>query len=227
MSAEATTTTAFEAPTPARPRSTVATPSAWLTLLGVAATGLAIDLWSKALAFERVAGTPVQAPRADVLALGPADINRLIPPHNPVKAIPAVLDFQLVLNPGAVFGVGAGRRWFFVVFTGIAIGFALWVFARWTSPRSRAAHVGLGLIFAGGLGNLYDRLVHACVRDFLHPLPGVPMPFGLSWPSGSRELWPWVSNVADALLLLGVAMLMASLWRAPHHVPLSPSPRAG
>jgi signal peptidase II len=201
---------------PPRPRSTASSPGAWALLLTVAALGLAADLWSKSLAFQRVAGVPVEVRREDVLALAPANINRLIPAHHPVTVVPGALDFQLVLNPGAVFGVGAGRRWFFVVFTGLAIAFALWVFARWTSPRARAAHAGLGLIFAGGLGNLYDRLVHGCVRDFLHPLPGVPMPFGLSWPSGSKELWPWVSNVADAFLLIGVAMLMAALWRSPH-----------
>lgn len=212
MSAEPATHAPTEAPAHV---SAARSPRAWATLLLVAGAGVAIDLWSKAVAFERVAGAPVVVRREDVLALGPGEINRLVPPHTPVNVVPHLLDFQLVLNPGAVFGVGAGRRWFFVVFTGVAIAFALWVFARWTTPRARVAHVGIGLIFAGGLGNLYDRLVHGCVRDFLHPLPGVRLPFGLRWPSGAPDVWPWVSNVADAFLLLGVALLMTSLWRAP------------
>jgi len=191
-------------------------PRAWALLLGVTAIGVVLDLVSKSIAFANVAQRPVTLRREDVLALPPERIGALIPQHEPVGFIPYVLEFQLVLNPGAVFGVGAGRRWFFVLFTAIALAFGLWVFARWTSRRDRCAHIALGLIFAGGIGNLYDRLVFGCVRDFLHPAPGVHLPFGWSWPGGAgTELWPWVSNIADALLLIGVALLMLRLWRTP------------
>ena len=72
----------------------------------------------------------------------------------------------------------------------------------------------IGLLISGGLGNLYDRIVFACVRDFLHPLPGVYLPFGWQMPfSGGRELWPYVSNIADLWLLVGIGMLMWYLWR--------------
>jgi len=191
-------------------------PFAWATLLGVTAVGVAIDLVSKALAFRHIADAPLRIDRQDVLALPPERIGALIPPHEPVGVIPYVLELELVLNPGAVFGIGAGRRWFFVLFTAVAIAFGMWVFARWTTRRDRLAHAALGLIFAGGLGNLYDRINFACVRDFLHPAPDVLLPFGLSWPGGAgNELWPWVSNIADALLLIGVGMLMIRLWRTP------------
>ena len=69
------------------------------------------------------------------------------------------------------------------------------------------------LIIAGGIGNLYDRIRFACVRDFIHPLPHVKLPFGLTWPSGDPHLWPYVSNVADALLLIGIGLLLFRLWR--------------
>lgn len=200
-------------PTPPRPPAS-SSPAAWSLLLATTVLGLVIDLWSKHAAFERVAGAPVVIRRADVVALPPAQINQLIPPHQPVRVAPYLLDFQLVLNPGAVFGIGAGKRVFFLVFTGAAIAFAVWVFARWTHTKARASHVGIGLVLAGGLGNLYDRLVFACVRDFLHPLPRIPLPFGWTWPGGARDLWPWVSNVADAFLLTGVAILLVTLWRA-------------
>ncbi len=188
----------------------------WATLLSVAGLGVATDLISKSLAFARIAPDPVRLQREEVLeAMKHGVVSGVLPAHDSVTVIPSVLDLRLVLNPGAVFGVGPGQRWFFVLFTLAALAFAIWVFANWTTRRSRMAHVALGLIIAGGLGNLYDRLMYGCVRDFLHPLPGVRLPFGLKWPSGSPEVWPWVSNVADAYLLIGIGLLLITLWRAP------------
>ena len=142
-------------------------------------------------------------------------LNALLPSHDPVEVIPGILNFTLVLNPGAVFGIGAGKRWIFVGFTLVAIAFAGWMFARWTTARDRWTHAALGLLVAGGLGNLYDRVLYACVRDFIHPLPGVKLPFGITWPNGSDEVWPYVSNVADAFLIAAIAMLLVVSFRKP------------
>jgi len=188
----------------------------WLVLMLVTVIGLVADLASKELAFRYVASIPVEINRDDVL-VGPP-LGRLIPPHEPVVVVPKLLEFTLVLNPGAVFGIGSGKRWFFVAFTAAAIAFAFWMFAKWTTSRDRWAHAAVGLLLAGGLGNLYDRLLYACVRDFIHPLPGMNLPFGWSYPwgsgSGAREIWPYVSNVADLLLIIGIAALVVHTWRS-------------
>ena len=194
-------------------RRTWTCPRAWTILLLVTLLGTASDLWSKSWAFANVADRPVVIDRAAVLSARNG-LGAMTPPDR-MRVMPG-LDFTLVLNPGAVFGIGAKQRLFFAVFTCIAIGFALWVFARWTRPRDWVAHVGLGLLLAGGLGNLYDRLMFACVRDFIHPLPRVQLPFGLSWPNnGSTEVWPWVSNVADAYLIIGIGLILWHSWRNP------------
>ena len=189
---------------------------AWLVLLAVTAVLLTGDLVSKWWAFEHVAGFPVTVIRAQVLdgrIIAQRGIQSLIPAHEPVVVVPNVLNWTLVLNPGAVFGIGAGKRWFFVVFTALAMGFAVYMFARWTSVKDRWAHLAVALLVAGGLGNLYDRIVFGCVRDFIHPLPGVKFPGGWS-PFGSRgEVWPYVSNVADLYLIIGIGTLMIFLWR--------------
>ncbi len=182
-------------------------------LLVTLVLGLASDLISKSVAFERIGGTPARFTRQQVLE---ADrLSSLLPDHQPLTVVPSVLDLTLVLNPGAVFGIGAGQRWLFVTFTAFAVIFAMYVFAAWTRPRDRLAHFAIGLLLAGGVGNLYDRLRFACVRDFLHPLPGVKMPFGITWPNGSGELWPYVSNIADLWLIIGIGMLLVLCWRAP------------
>lgn len=185
---------------------------AWALLLIVLIVGLAADLVSKDLAFRHIADQPVVITREEVLSAH--DPNReLIPRHRAVTVVPQVLDFTLVLNQGAVFGVGAGKRWLFITFTGGAIALGLWMFGAWTKPRDWLAHVSLGLLLSGGLGNLYDRLVFACVRDFIHPLPGVTI--------GTWEVWPYVSNVADALLIVGIIGLMWHLWKADRAEPVS------
>jgi len=186
---------------------------AWSILLLTSAIGLWLDLWSKGYAFAHVAATPVVVLRDDVTRSD--ELWRLIPPHEPVTVVDRLLEFTLVLNPGAVFGIGAGQRWFFVGFTIIAVVIAVVLFVRWTHAKDWMAHAGFGLIIAGGIGNLYDRLTFACVRDFIHPFPGVKMPFGISWPGGNDELWPYVSNVADAFLIVGIIMLMFHAWRMP------------
>jgi signal peptidase II len=103
---------------------------------------------------------------------------------------------------------GAGKRWFFVMMTLLAIIVGTVGFARFTRSKDWSSHLAIGLILGGGLGNLYDRIIYACVRDFLHPLPGMKLPFGWTWPWGGSEVWPYVSNIADAFLIVGVVMLV-------------------
>jgi signal peptidase II len=181
---------------------------AWVTLAAVSVGALAADLGSKHIAFRTIAQRPVNISRENVLAVWSQgqNLGRLIPDHRPVTVVPHLLEFSLVLNPGAVFGMGAGMRWFFIAFTIGALALALWMFSKWTRAKDRLAHVALGLLIAGGVGNLYDRIVYACVRDFIHPLPGVRI--------GNREIWPYVSNVADLWLLIGIGILMWFLWRS-------------
>jgi signal peptidase II len=190
---------------------------AWTILLIVTVLSVVVDLGSKHLAFERVAQGPVVVQRDEVMRvkreIDPRAITeQLIPSHPPRVVVPGVLNFTLVLNPGAVFGVGPGQRAFFVTFTMVALSFAMFMFAKWTTARDAWAHTALGLLIGGGLGNLYDRLQYACVRDFIHPLPGVNWPFGWA-PLGTREVWPYVSNLADLFLLIGILMLLRHLWR--------------
>ncbi|MEM9167121.1 MAG: signal peptidase II [Planctomycetota bacterium] len=190
-------------------------PRAWVLLIGVLVVGLVLDLVTKYAAFRHVADVPVTVNRDEVMQT--SNLATLIPRHEPVTVIPSLLEWTLVLNPGAVFGIGAGKRWLFVGFTAAALVLGLSMFALWTRRRHTLAHASLGLLLAGGLGNLYDRLVYACVRDFIHPLPGVRI--------GSWEVWPYVSNVADALLIIGIIGLMIHLWRAdPDDAPSESTP---
>ncbi len=178
-------------------------PLAWIVLLFATGAGVTADLGLKQWAFHNVAPEPVVLDR-DVIQ----QPSWHIPPHDAVPVIPRVLNLHLVKNEGAVFGIGANQRVFFIFFTIAALAAAAVVFGRWTRADALAAHIAIGLIIAGGVGNLYDRLWFGFVRDFLHLLPGWRLPFGWSWPGGNSEVFPWVFNLADVMLLAGMGTLM-------------------
>lgn len=183
-------------------------PRAWLLLVAAFAVALGADLWSKQWAFRTVAGEPVELRYEDVAA----NQDYRLPWHAGVQAIPPdLLDFHLVLNHGAVFGIGQGRGAVFVIFTVVAVLTALIVFGRYTGSRSWVSHLGIALVLAGGIGNMYDRLTVGAVRDFLHLFPRRELPFRLHWPGGSNEWFPWVFNGADMELIAGMLLLMLAI----------------
>ena len=186
--------------------------TAWAVLLLVVAMGLSLDLGSKRWAFENVASSPVQLNRSDAIE-NPA--YHPIPPHDGLALLPGdLLDARLVLNSGAVFGIGAHQQWFFIGFSIIAIGVAIWLFGWRTGPKQHLLHIAIGLILAGAIGNLWDRVMFARVRDFLYMLPGWKLPFGLSWPGGNPEVWPWIFNIADMMLLMGMGLVFIDMARS-------------
>ncbi len=173
-------------------------PRVALPALFVAIIVLAFDLLSKALAFRFVTGVPV-APGA-------------VPEHDAVGVIPFLLSLKLVENRGAVFGIGQGQRLAFVLVGVVAVIVVVIAFLRSAAHR-RSLHLALAMILAGALGNLCDRVMFGMVRDMLWLFPDVKLPFGWTWPGGSDELYPWVFNIADVALLVGLAILMLGMYR--------------
>ena len=114
----------------------------------------------------------------------------------PGESIPVLPFFRLslVYNPGVSFGLlaasGAGR-WLLVLFA-LAVVIAVGVRARSLTKVMPA--VALGLIMGGALGNnIIDRVRFGRVTDFL---------------DFSALGFPWVFNVADAAINVGVAVLL-------------------
>ena len=115
------------------------------------------------------------------------------------------MDFKLAFNKGAAFSLfadGSGwQRWFFM---GIATVIGLWlcyaiVFER-TNALTRLAYAS---ILGGAIGNLYDRILHGKVVDFI------------SWHIGNAY-WP-TFNIADVGICVGVGLLVIAWlveWRA-------------
>ena len=115
------------------------------------------------------------------------------------------------VNHGALFGLG--REYISLAngaFALVSVLAALAI-AYWSTRRSTAQDLflcaALGLILAGTLGNLYDRLVFNGVRDFLY----------FHWIE-----WP-VFNIADCCLVCGALLLLSQAFWSGQAV-RSPTP---
>jgi len=180
----------------------------------LAALGCGIDLWTKHWMFRQP-------------DLSRGDVRWVWEPN---------AGFQLSLNEGALFGMGQGQVLLFaLVSVAAALGLPIWLFVS-HAARDWRLTVVLGLILAGILGNLYDRLgwhglqwadfrmdrngpVYA-VRDFLL----------LAWrwsPDPQQRLvWPNF-NIADALLVCGsAALVLLSCFPPGHGHDLATTPSA-
>lgn len=80
-----------------------------------------------------------------------------------------VLQFSLVHNKGVAWGAFSGALSPIILFTAL-LCLALLGYAWWRSPRAGVFEVvSCALVFAGGIGNLYDRIVYGYVVDFISP----------------------------------------------------------
>ena len=113
-------------------------------------------------------------------------------PERTRELIRGFLVLKLVYNPGIAFGIELG---WWLILSAVVLGVVLviWLFLV-SESKAVCYHVGLGLILAGAVGNLVDRLREPwMVRDF------IDFPW---W-----EFWP-TFNVADAGLCIGAGLLV-------------------
>lgn len=95
----------------------------------------------------------------------------------PVEVVDGILQLRLVFNPGAAFSLATGMTW---LLTLVAVAVVLVVVRIAARLGSRGWAVALGLLLAGALGNLTDRLVRppgfarGQVTDFIE-LPNFPV----------------------------------------------------
>jgi lipoprotein signal peptidase len=108
------------------------------------------------------------------------------------------------VNQGALFGLGRNHKALangaFALISLLAAGAIVYWSTQKNTARDRWLCAALGLILAGTLGNLYDRVVFNGVRDFLH------WNYLFDWP---------VFNVADCCLVTGACLLLVQAFLAP------------
>src|ERR1700733_8128177 len=114
-------------------------PAALARFFLVSILGFSLDLWTKSLAVSKLKEAA------------------------PINSIPGWVQFEYTENHGAVFGIAQGQRWIFLLVSLGALIFLTYLFA--TSGRRAFYQIILGLLLAGVLGNMYDRIVFGYVRD--------------------------------------------------------------
>ncbi|WP_407314717.1 signal peptidase II [Desulfosporosinus sp. SB140] len=115
-------------------------------------------------------------------------------PGESLKVIPKVFHLTFVLNPGAAFGLMAGQTWVFVVTAFLVVGGV--IYGQFRIPHKEVLmRLAIGMIGGGALGNLYDRLMIGRVVDYL-----------------DFQIWPYVFNFADSMIVIGVGLLMLRLY---------------
>lgn len=120
------------------------------------------------------------------------------------------LHLTMVHNYGMSFGLlrdSDWGRWLLIGFSIlVVIGLAVWV--------SKAARpllaLGIGLIIGGAIGNnLIDRVIYGYVVDFIDV---------------SRLYFPWVFNIADSGISVGVALLLLDSFLSEEKKPSDQTP---
>src|SRR5205807_1556046 len=99
----------------ALPLANFRSPAALARFLIAVLLGLGLDLWTKHLAFETLsAGAPYQIQDFET-----GRVRWVVEPRYDLRetkgyvVIPSLLNFNVTVNEGAVFGFGQGRRWIF------------------------------------------------------------------------------------------------------------------
>ena len=123
-----------------------------------------------------------------------------LPSRGRILVLPPVFDLTLVHNAGVSFGLLRGGdvgRWLLTLFSlVVALALAWWA-RRVDKPLTAFA---IGLVMGGAIGNAVDRLRVGVVTDFL---------------DFSGLHFPWVFNVADSCITVGVVLLVIESLLAP------------
>lgn len=83
--------------------------------------------------------------------------------------IPRTVDFVYVENRGAAFGVMQDTRWFLIALTVVVLAVIL-IYVFKSKKKHPLFLLSVALVFAGGIGNLIDRVFFGYVTDFIHLL---------------------------------------------------------
>jgi signal peptidase II len=137
--------------------------------------------------------------------VGPLDLPSL----GRIPVLPPLFNLSMVWNRGVSFGLLRADaeigRWGLAVFSAaVAVGLAVW--ARKLDRKLPA--LAIGLVVGGAIGNLIDRVRLGSVIDFL---------------DFSGAYFPWVFNVADMGVTVGVSLLV--LDSLVHNSPKEPAER--
>jgi signal peptidase II len=127
---------------------------------------------------------------------------------------PGFFSIVHITNTGAAFGSFQNKNAFFIALSIVALIVVTTLLFR-REPSDPWRRVALGLLLAGILGNLTDRLLHGHVIDFLL--------FDLG-PKAPAIFHPWPAfNVADSCICIAVVCFMIYSFRDSRKAAAAPA----
>lgn len=124
-----------------------------------------------------------------------------------ITVIPGFFNIVHTENPGIAFGLfaDASSPWRDFLLIGFSLAVLLVISTVLLQPDRGGTHgpllrMGLAFVLGGAFGNLYDRVVHKTVTDFVEIHAG-PYYFP-------------AFNVADSAITIGACLLILDMWRA-------------
>ncbi|BDX17436.1 signal peptidase II [Halopseudomonas aestusnigri] len=122
--------------------------------------------------------------------------------YQQVPIIDDLFSFTLAYNTGAAFSFLADasgwQRWLFAVIA-VVVSIVLCVWLARLDRSKKLEAIALALILGGAIGNLYDRVIHGKVTDFIL----------VHW----QQSWFFPAfNIADSAITVGAALLLFDMF---------------
>ncbi len=130
-----------------------------------------------------------------------AVVEAQLPAHEVWPVVPGLFRLTHVKNRGAAFGIFADspselKILMLILLSVLALAVVMGLLWR-HQPVAPRVGFGLALILGGAIGNLFDRLVHGSVVDFLDFYLG-----SYHWPT---------FNIADSAIVIGAGLLLLDM----------------
>jgi len=176
----------------------------WQLLAALFVVLVLVDQWTKYLAVDRLTRVFERAQDFTLVqkVRGFYAYEHLEPlAKEPYYVWRPVWRMNYVENPGAAWGLFRGlsegfRNGFFTIISIGAIAFILRYYRK-LREEQRFLQLALAFVLAGAVGNFIDRIARGYVVDFIE----------WYWWNRPDLRWP-TFNVADSLIVVGVAMLV-------------------
>jgi signal peptidase II len=151
----------------------------WLCVVGFVALDQAVKLW----------------------------IRSNLSPGQYIPVWPGVFEITLTYNEGIAFGMFQGAG-ILLAPVAVAIAGGAAIYSLRHPQESALSHIALGLLAAGAVGNLYDRVVHKRVTDMFY----------------ARFINFPVFNVADSCITIASILLIVVWWMESQKPTVTPEP---
>jgi signal peptidase II len=127
--------------------------------------------------------------------------------HSSKNILGDFLTLTYVQNPGMAFGFEFGWRSIFAILSTVG-SVAVFIYLFVARKANRLMRIALALVLGGSLGNWVDRVFYGTLFDGTSLFQGRVVDFiGVN-----LHPFPFIFNVADASLTIGIVLLCFSYW---------------